>query len=83
LADETKELAKAYNIENAELLLLTENYEALLKAIRNYDNEQLKKAKVDTKEAIAAAETDFYNNLPSTKDGGFYFNTTKDEDGLL
>jgi hypothetical protein len=35
-------LAEKYDIENAELLLLTENYDELIKKIRTYNQEQLK-----------------------------------------
>ena len=63
LADSTKDLAEKYGIENAELLLLIENYDELIKKIRTYNQEQLKQAKVENVEALQAAEKVFDNSM--------------------
>ena len=94
LADTTKDLAEKYGIENAELLLLTENYDELIKKIRTYNQEQLKQAKVENVEALQAAEKVFNNSMAQKIEAGtngissgtyryMRLNIDKDKDNLL
>ena len=70
LAEATKALCEVYDIENADLLLAAENYDALAEAIRNAENEKLKAAKGQTSLAVADAEKVFEDQM---RDGTGHF----------
>ena len=70
LVDATQALCDKYGIENAELLIATENYEALAEAIRKAENEKLKAAKKNTEEAVENAEDVFEDQM---RDGVGHF----------
>lgn len=70
IAEATKALCAVYDIENAELLLAAENYDALAESIRNAEQAKLRQAKTETSSAVADAQQVFKDQM---RDGTGHF----------
>ena len=70
IAEATKALCAVYDIENAELLLAAENYDALAESIRNAEQAKLSQAKAETSLAVADAKQVFEDQM---RDGTGHF----------
>lgn len=68
LTKAAEELIEKYNIENGEILLLTENYEELTKAIKEKRKAEIETERAAARNALAAAQGQLTENIKGVTD---------------